>query len=71
MEKSSTKFCLFGNSVDLTPVLELKMRLSCPDEEENDSFKFPGPISIVSFCGRSVMETKLLGFPALKKYNNR
>lgn len=33
----------------LTPVLELCMRMSCPDLEEKDSFKFPGPTSIVSF----------------------
>lgn len=33
----------------LTPVLELYIRLSSPDCEENDIFKFPGPISMVSF----------------------
>jgi len=32
----------------LTPVLELYIRLSCPEVEENDIFKFPGPMSMFS-----------------------
>lgn len=38
----------------LTPASEFTILLSCPDCEENDIFKLPGPISTVSFCVLSV-----------------
>lgn len=45
---------------DLTLDLELNMRLSCPESEEKDNFKFPGPISIVSSFGLSIVDTDIL-----------
>ena len=48
-------YCL-RNVKELTPVLELYIRLSCPEVEENDIFRYPGPISMVSFCGLSFEE---------------
>lgn len=38
----------------LTPVLKLCIRLSCPVVLEKYIFKFPGPTSMVSFCGLSI-----------------
>lgn len=49
------------NVKHLTPVLELNMRWSCPDITEKDIFKFPGPTSIVVFCGLSI--TEIYPFP--------
>ena len=46
-----------------TPVLELNMRTSCPDVDEKDSFKSPGPTTMVSFRGMSAMETCVLLLP--------
>lgn len=44
----------------LTPVLLLEMRLSCPDDNEKDIFRSPGPTSTVSFWGGSITERYLL-----------
>lgn len=46
-----------GSVQNLTFVLELDMCLSCPDLAEKESLRFPGPISMISFCGRSYEET--------------
>ena len=46
-----------------TPVLELNMRTSCPDVDEKDSFKSPGPTTMVSFRGMSAKETCALLLP--------
>ena len=48
----------------LTPVLELYIRFSCPVVEEKVSFKFPGPTSMLSLCELSVSDTKCLRFAA-------
>lgn len=40
-----------GNKKQLTPVLELYIRCSWPELVEKDIFRFPFPISVVSFCG--------------------
>jgi hypothetical protein len=45
---------------ELTPALGLDMCLSCPDVDEKDSLKFPGPTSMVLFCGRLIQETDAL-----------
>jgi len=55
---------LIGIVKKSTPVLELYIRLSWPVIEEKDIFKFPDPISMVSFCGLSITESPFLLFPA-------
>lgn len=41
----------------LTPVIELNIRVSCPDADENVIFRDPGPTSTVSLLGEAMLET--------------
>jgi len=40
----------------LTPETELNILLSCPDADEKDIFRGPGPTSIVSLLGETTTE---------------
>ena len=40
----------------LTPEMELNILLSCPDADEKDIFRGPGPTSIVSLLGETTAE---------------
>lgn len=62
------KFTVMYTRGNLTPVLELEMRVSCPDVVENVSFKFPGPISTVSFCATSILDMKPCFLPVSLQY---
>lgn len=44
----------------LTPETELNILFSCPDVDENDTFRGPGPTSIVSLLGETTVDTVLL-----------
>jgi hypothetical protein len=41
----------------LTPEIELNILLSCPDADEKDIFRGPGPTSIVLLLGETSVET--------------
>lgn len=47
------QFVVWSTKIQLTPVLELYIRLSCPVVREKDIFRFPGPTSTVLSCGLS------------------
>ena len=54
----------------LTPETELNILLSCPDADEKDIFRGPGPTSIVSLLGETTTEAYPLPLCAGKIVGN-
>lgn len=46
--------------IRLTPETELNILSSCPDADEKESFRDPGPTSTVSFLGETMVATYLM-----------
>lgn len=54
----------------LTPEIELDILLSCPDADENNIFRGPGPTSIMLLLGEPMVETWwVLLYPGQKLVN--
>ena len=54
----------------LTPEIELNILLSCPDADEKDIFKGPGPTSIMLLLGETTVDTRsVLLYPGQMLFN--